>query len=75
LEGELKTLFEKAPYHIVNTGEITALLENMYIQVDYLRVGTYVHKYLILEDKKTKTTKLQIVSGPYREDYDAQKVV
>jgi hypothetical protein len=76
--------FKYEPDSIVNTGIVTASWENLYIQVDYNFDGYhYVEKFLILknnqyrllEDNNTPKTQLQIVSGPYGEDFEAQKVV
>lgn len=68
--------FKYEPDKIVSTGIITALWENMYIQVDYNFSGYhYCEKYLILENKESKTTKIHVAAGPYGEDIEAQKVV
>lgn len=68
--------FKYAPNRTVTTGIITALWENTYIQIDYNFEGYhYVEKFLLLDNKETDSVQLQISSGPYTEDYDAQKVV
>lgn len=71
-----KVYFKYEPDRLVSTGIITALWENMYIQVDYNFDGYhYCEKFLILEDKETKKTILHVVAGPYGADIEAQKVV
>ena len=49
---------------------------NQYIQVD-CEAGDYqyVQKFLLLENKETKSTELQIVCGPYGDDFDSQKSI
>lgn len=68
--------FKYEPGMIINTGIVTASWENMYIQVDYDFDGYhYVEKFLILRDKENNRTNLHVVSGPYGEDFEAQKTV
>ena len=65
-------------YH--NGGEITSefaanLYGNHYIQIDTkLGDSQYVAKFLLLDNKQTKTTELKIVCGPYSNtDFETQK--
>ena len=68
--------FKYEPDRLVSTGFITALWENMYIQVDYNFDGYhYCEKFLILENKESNTRQLYVVAGPYGEDIEAQKEV
>ena len=71
-----KVHFKYAPDSLVSTGIITALWENMYIQVDYNFDGYhYAEKFLILGNENNNSSKLQMVAGPYGEDIEAQKTV
>jgi len=82
-EGILKTNWNRSSkvnfdYH--NAGNITAefaanLYGNQYIQIDCeLGENQYVEKFLLLENEETKNTVLQIVCGPYTDDFKKQKV-
>ncbi|MGK0364334.1 MAG: hypothetical protein ACI85O_001391 [Saprospiraceae bacterium] len=68
--------FKYEPNKIVNTGIITALWKNMYLQIDYNLDGYhYAEKILLLENKDNNTIDLHVVSGPYGEDFEVNKVV
>lgn len=59
----------------MNTGMVTALWRNLYIQVDYNFEGDhYAEKFLLLGREGSTGTQLYVVAGPYGEDIDAQKV-
>ena len=66
-------------YH--NAGTITSefaanLYGNQYIQIDCeLGENQYVEKFLLLENEETKQTELQIVCGPYTNDFEKQKFI
>ena len=49
---------------------------NQYIQID-CQTGDYqyVQKFLLLENKETNSTELQIVCGPYGDDFDSQESI
>ena len=49
---------------------------NKYIQIDQ-KLGDYhyVEKFFINEDKEAKTCELQIVCGPYGDDFENQKII
>jgi len=71
----------KVNFQSNNRSEITSefaedLYGNYYIQIDYLQ-GKYQHvaKFLLLENKQTKNTVLQIVCGPYQRDFKDQKIL
>jgi hypothetical protein len=67
--------FKQESDSILNKGLITALWEDMYIQVDFdFENHHYVQKFLLLDNEETKTTQLQIVTGPYSEDLSGQKI-
>ena len=52
------------------------LYGNQYIQIDSeLGDYQYVEKFLLLENEQTNKTKLQIVCGPYGDDFKSQKVI
>ena len=83
-EGILKANWNKSSkvnfdYH--NAGNITSefaanLYGNQYIQIDCeLGENQYVEKFLLLENEETKQTELQIVCGPYSDDFEKQKVI
>lgn len=59
------------------TSEFAAnLYGNQYIQIDCMADQyQYVEKFLLLENEETKNTELKIVCGPYRADFEAQKVI
>ena len=49
---------------------------NQYIQIDFESGNyQYVEKFLLLEDDVSKSTELQIVSGPYGYDFESQKII
>jgi len=61
----------------VITSEFAAILYgNYYIQID-CELGNYqyVEKFLLLENEKTNNTELQIVCGPYIDDFENQKFI
>ena len=66
-------------YH--NAGVVTSefaanMYGNQYIQIDCeLDNDQYVEKFLLLEDHQTHVTELQIVCGPYRDDFARQKFI
>ncbi|MBK8556316.1 MAG: hypothetical protein IPL65_11370 [Lewinellaceae bacterium] len=69
-----KVYQKKYPGEVITTGNITALWEDTYIQVDYTVEGRhYVEKFLILENPDTHISQLNIVSGPYGDDFAAKK--
>lgn len=52
------------------------LFGNQYIQIDYdLDHHSYVQKFLLLENQVARNTTLQIVCGPYVDDYEDQKMI
>ena len=59
------------------TGELGGeLFGNQYIQIDCEHDDyQYVQKFLVWEDDKTNTSKLQIVCGPYLDDFEEQKAI
>ena len=69
----------KVNFNYLFGGAITSeyagnLYGNQYIQVDYsLDNNPYVEKFLLLEDKQTQNSTLQIVCGPYGDDFETQK--
>ncbi len=71
--------FKKVNYNYGNAAYITSefaadLFGNKYIQIDFEQGNNqYVEKFMLLEDKQKKATKLEIVCGPYLDDYDNQK--
>jgi len=71
--------YPKVNLKSINGGVITSefsekLYGNYYIQIDYvLNKHQYVEKFLLLENKQTKSTELQIVCGPYLDDFKNQK--
>ena len=72
---------ERINFAYANGGPITSefagnLYGNQYIQVD-CEIGDYqyVSKFLLSENKQTKTTELLIVCGPYGDDYKNQKTI
>lgn len=69
-------LLKYQPNKIANTGIITALWKNTYIQIDYdFDDHHYVEKILLLHNEDNDKVDLQVVSGPYSEDFESQKVV
>ncbi len=71
----------KVNFKYLNGGIITSefaanLFGNKYIQIDYeLGNYQYVEKFLLLENELTKATELQIVCGPYGDDFKNQKFI
>ncbi len=64
-------------FHYPNTGILNysyegKLFGNFYIQNDSEHLQ-YNEKFLLLENEQTKNTELKIVSGPYDDDFEAQK--
>ena len=70
---------EKVNFKYSNAGAITKefaddLFGNKYIQIDFEQGDyQYVEKFLVIEDSVTKQTTLQIVCGPYKDDFKFQK--
>jgi len=81
-DNKLKTDWRKGSnvnYHYPNTGFLTSsyaskLFGNFYIQNDYNYLQ-YNEKFLLLENEQTKNTELKIVSGPYGDDFKAQRSI
>ncbi len=71
----------KVNFKYLNGGIITSeyaanLFGNQYIQIDCeLDNYQYVEKFLLLENEQTKNTELQIVCGPYSDDFESQKSI
>jgi len=71
----------KVNYKYLNSTNKTAeyaanLFGNQYIQIDWeFDNYQYVEKFILLENKQTKTTELQIVCGPYQADFEQQKLI
>jgi len=66
-------------FNYPKSGDLTAsyageLFGNYYIQNDYDHL-LYNEKFMLLEDQETKQTTLQIVSGPFGDDYETQKEI
>lgn len=68
-------------YNYTNLKNMTSEYANKlyscwYIQNDYLidSVG-YVEKFLLLRDEETNQTKLKIVCGPFKDDFETQQFV
>jgi hypothetical protein len=52
------------------------LYGNYYIQIDFgFGNYQYVEKFFLLENEQTKSTVLQIVCGPYNDDFENQKTI
>jgi tetratricopeptide (TPR) repeat protein len=81
-DNKLKRDWRKASnvnYHYPNKGILTGsyagiLFGNFYIQNDYNHLQ-YNEKFLLLENRETKNTELKIVSGPYGDDFETQKMI
>ena len=68
--------FKYSPSQIVSTGTLTALWENLYIQIDYTFSGyQYVEKFLLLDTEEEGIYELHLTAGPYGQDYAAQELV
>ena len=83
-ENTLKADWDKTSkvnFKYLNGGVITSefaanLYGNQYIQIDCESSNyQYVEKFLLLENKQTKNTELQIVCGPYGDDFESQKTI
>lgn len=66
-------------YHYHKAGLLSSayadlLFGNFYIQNDFKPLN-YTEKFLLLEDENRQNTTLQIVCGPFAEDYDTQKAI
>lgn len=73
---DAKNDFKYQPNKIVNNGVITAIWKDTYIQIDYDLDGYHhVEKILLLDNEENDSIDLHIVSGPYGEDFEAQKTV
>lgn len=61
----------------MKAGHITAIWEDMYIQIDYDFDGEhYVEKFFMYSDKEQPTiTNLQLVAGPYASDYPVHQKI
>lgn len=64
-------------YHYSGSGEVTAkyadvLFGNFYVQNDY---KDFTEKFLLLENGETKTATLKVVCGPFKSDYENQKLI
>lgn len=74
-------LSSKVNFSYLNESVITSeyagnLYGNQYIQIDFVFGNyQYVEKFLLLENAKSKKTKLQIVCGPYGHDYQDQEAI
>ena len=71
----------KVNFKYLHNGDVTSefadnLFGNQYIQIDF-KIGdmSYVEKFLLLENQETKMTELQIVCGPYLDDFDKQQAI
>jgi hypothetical protein len=71
----------KVNFKYLEGGNITSAFAgnvwgNQYIQIDCeLGDYQYVEKFLLIENKQTKKTELQIVCGPYSDDFENQRVI
>lgn len=71
----------KVNFKYIHGGQITSafaetLFGNQYIQIDFESDDNqYVEKFLLLENEQTKNTELQILCGPYSDDFENQKAV
>lgn len=71
----------KVNFNYPHAGNITsefadALFGNQYIQIDYTSdANQYVEKFLVSTNEETGETSLQLVCGPYMEDYNTQKQI
>jgi hypothetical protein len=66
-------------YHYPHAGKLTAtyaddLFGNYYVQNDYSQ-SNFTEKFLVLSKEDSSTTELQIMCGPFIEDYDTQKLL
>ena len=48
------------------------LFGNYYVQNDYDSLS-FTEKFLVFENEETKSTQLEIVCGPFIDDYETQK--
>ncbi len=83
-ENKLKTDWDtksKVNFIYPNAGNTTSefaggLYGNQYIQLDFeLDNHQYVEKFLIGENRETKSAELKIVCGPYGDDFENQKTI
>jgi hypothetical protein len=71
----------KVNFKYLEGGNITSAFAgnvwgNQYIQIDCeLGDYQYVEKFLLIENKQTKKTELQIVCGPYSDDFENQRII
>lgn len=71
----------KVNYKYMNDDAITAkyadvLFGNHYIQIDGQKGDyQYVEKFLLMDNQDEQTTEFQVVCGPYKEDFEAQKTI
>jgi hypothetical protein len=71
-----KVYFKYGPERVVNTGTITAIWENLYIQVDYDMAGYhYAEKFLVTESETPGEFEFHLTAGPYSQDIAGQEVV
>lgn len=67
-------------YNYLKAGKLSSayadrLFGNFYIQNDCLDLN-YTEKFLLIDDRETKTTELTIVSGPFnKDDFEEQKEI
>ena len=64
-------------YYYANSGVATSLFAdvvfgNYYIQNDYEN-SNYTEKFLLLVDNENQRTNLQLVSGPFGDDFEEQE--
>jgi len=70
----------KINFKSLNESVITSEFEdklygNYYIQIDYtLEEQQLVEKFILIENKQTKSTELQLVCGPYQSDFKDQEL-
>ncbi len=68
----LNYVYHKAGDKIAGYAEI--LFGNFYVQNDFKDLN-YTEKFLLLEDDQTNTTILQIVCGPFAQDFNEQEKI
>lgn len=71
----------KVNFKYLKKGKLTSeyadnLFGNQYIQIDYKFEGNgYVEKFFLMDNQESKTTTMQIVCGPYSDDFESQKTI
>ena len=64
------------PYGVITSAYAGNLYGNQYAQIDCeLGDYQYVEKFLVSENNETKQSTLQIVCGPYEDDFKSQKII